>query len=437
MRLRYLLALSLTAALGFLARLPAQSGGAKAFIGARVIDGTTAAPIENATIVVRDGRIADIGPATRVTIPSDAIRTSLPGKTVIPGLVNSHGHVGDTVGLAPDRYAAENVMRDLRTYASYGVTSVVSLGGDRAPNIAARDSQKSAALDRARLWTAGPVLDSAKVRIDDKVPASPAEARAMVADISAMKVDIIKMRVDDTLGTVKKMPPEIYRAIIDEAHKRGLRVAVHIFYLADAKAVLEAGADFIAHSVRDADVDQEMIAAMKKRGVCLAPTLMREVSTFVYESTPPFFSDPLFLRHADPAAVAALKEPARQAEMRASSAAQRYKAGLEVASRNLKKLSDAGVTIAMGTDTGPPARFQGYFELMELEMMVKAGLTPRQALAAATRDAARCMKIDAEVGTLQRGRWADFVALDGDPLTDISNVKKIDSVWIAGNRVNR
>src|SRR5205814_2885096 len=120
---------------------------------------------------------------------------------------------------------------------------------------------------------------------------------------------------------------------------------------------------------------------------------------------------PLFLRHADPAAVAALKEPARQAEMRASPAAQRYKAGLEVASRNLKKLSDAGVTIAMGTDTGPPARFQGYFELMELEMMVKAGLTPRQAHAAATRDAARCMKIDTEVGTLQRGRWADFVAL--------------------------
>ena len=163
MRLRYLLALSLAATLGFLARLPAQSGGAKAFIGARVIDGTTATPIENATIVVRDGRIADIGPATRVTIPSDAIRTSLPGKTVIPGLVNSHGHVGDTVGLAPDRYTAENVMRDLRTYASYGVTSVVSLGGDRAPNIAARDSfQKSAALDRARLWTAGHRLSLAE-----------------------------------------------------------------------------------------------------------------------------------------------------------------------------------------------------------------------------------------------------------------------------------
>jgi imidazolonepropionase-like amidohydrolase len=437
MKPRHLVALSLAATLGFLVRLPAQSGRARVFTAARVIDGTGAAPIENATIVVRDGRIADIGPAARVAIPSDAVRTPLAGKTVIPGLINAHGHVGDTIGLAADRYAAGNVMRDLRTYASYGVTSVVSLGGDRAPNIAARDSQKSAGLDRARLWTAGPVLDSAKVRIDDQVPASPAEARTMVADISAMKVDIIKMRVDDALGTVKKMPPEIYRAVIDEAHKRGLRVAVHIFYLADAKAVLEAGADFIAHSVRDADVDQALIAAMKKRDVCLAPTLMREVSTFVYESTPPFFSDPLFLRHADPAAVAALKEPARQAEMRASPAAQRYKVALAVASRNLKKLSDAGIAIAMGTDTGPPARFQGYFELMELELMAKAGLTPRQVLAAATRDAARCMKVDTEVGTLERGKWADFVALDADPLADVSNVKKIDSVWIAGNRVNR
>jgi len=214
-------------------------------------------------------------------------------------------------------------------------------------------------------------------------------------------------------------------------------VAVHVFYLADAKDVLDAGGDFIAHSVRDLEVDEPFIAAMKRRNICLSPTLMREVSTFVYESTPPFFSDPLFLAHADKTAVAALREPARQAEMRASASAQRYKTALKVAMRNVKKLSDAGVTIAMGTDTGPPARFQGYFELMELEMMVKAGLTPRQALVSATSDAARCLKIDAEVGTLEAGKWADFVALDADPLRDISNVRKIDSVWIAGNRVTR
>jgi imidazolonepropionase-like amidohydrolase len=115
----------------------------------------------------------------------------------------------------------------------------------------------------------------------------------------------------------------------------------------------------------------------------------------------------------------------------------RNKAALEMGSRNLKKLSDAGVTIAMGTDTGPAGRFQGYFELMELELMVKAGLTPTQALMAATRNAAQCMKIDTEVGTIAAGKWADFVALDGDPLADIANIRKISDVFVAGNRVRR
>ncbi len=404
-----------------------QATVTKAFTGARVIDGTTGAPIDNATIVVRDGRIVTIGPAPRVTIPAGANRTVLAGRTIIPGLINTHGHVGDTEGLDADRYSADNVMRDLRTYAAYGVTSVVSLGGDRQPSFAARDSQRTSALARSRIWVAGPVVE----------PNSPEEARKLVADDAAMKVDVVKIRVDDTLGTTKKMAPDIYRAVIDEAHKRGLRVAVHVFYLADAKGVMDAGADFIAHSIRDAEVDAPLVAALKARGICVSPTLMREVSTFVYETTPPFFSDPLFLAHADKAAVAALRQPASQAAMRASPSAQRYKTALEVASRNLKKLSDAGVTIAMGTDTGPPGRFQGYFELMELELMVKAGLTPRQALAAATRDGARCMKIDTEVGTLQAGKWADFVALTADPLADIANTRKIDSVWIAGNRVVR
>jgi len=245
------------------------------------------------------------------------------------------------------------------------------------------------------------------------------EARALVDADAAMKVDIVKIRVDDNLGTTPKMAPAIYKAVIDEAHKKGLRVAVHLFYLADTKAVLDAGADFIAHSVRDTAVDDGVVAMLKRRNVCYCPTLMREVSTFTYESTPSWFADPLFLKHADMAAVEALKQPARQQAMAASKAARQYKAGLEVANRNLKKLSDAGVTIAMGTDTGPPARFQGYFELMELEMMAKAGLTPRQVLASATRDAARCMKLDAELGTLEKDKWADFVVLDlaSTPLT--------------------
>ena len=400
----------------------------KAFVGARVYDGTGRPPIANAVLLVRDGRVQTVGPLGRVTIPPDAARITLTGKTVIPGLVNAHGHVGGTVGLEGNHYSAANVARDLRLYADYGVTTVFSLGDDEAAGFAARDAQGTATLDRARLFVAGPVLD----------PKSPDDARRLVAEDQRLKVDIVKIRVDDNLGTTPKMAPEIYQAVIDEAHTRGLRVAVHIFYLSDAKALLDAGADFIAHSIRDTDVDDSFIGMMKRRNVCYCPTLTREVSTFVYGSTPDFFSDPLFLKYADAATVTALKDPTRQEAMRNSRSAQRYKAGLEVASRNLKKLADAGVPIAMGTDSGAPSgRFQGYFELMELEMMAKAGLTPKQVIAAATRDAARCQKIDSEIGTLVRNKWADFVALDADPLTDISNVRKIDSVWIAGNRAPR
>jgi len=201
--------------------------------------------------------------------------------------------------------------------------------------------------------------------------------------------------------------------------------------------VLDAGADFIAHSVRDAAVDEALIGMLKRRNICYCPTLMREVSTFVYESTPAWFSDPLFLKHADAKSLETLKQPARQEQMKNSKSAQRYKAGLEVASRNLKKLSDAGVPIAMGTDTGPPARFQGYFELMELELMAKAGLTPKQVLQSATRDAARCWKVDQDLGTIEAGKWGDFVVLDADPLVNIANTQKISAVYIAGNNVPR
>ena len=420
------------AALAGLSAQPARTGapaaaGTNAFTGARLVDGTDRPPIDNATIVVRDGKVVAVGAGARVTVPPDVERVALAGKTVIAGLVNAHGHVGNVSGLETVPYTAETVRKDLQTYAAYGVTTVYSLGDDKAAGIAARDAQKTPALDRARLFVAGPVL----------APKTVEEARRMVDEDAAMKVDIVKIRVDDNLGTTPKMAPEIYKAVIDQAHKQGLRVAVHLFYLDDAKAVVDAGADLVAHSVRDSEVDEAFASMLKRRNVCYCPTLMREVSTFVYESTPAWFSDPLFLKHVDARTIETLKQPARQEQMKNSRSAQRYKAGLEVASRNLKKLSDAGVTIAMGTDTGPAARFQGYFELMELEMMVKAGLTPKQVLASATRDAARCMKLDGEVGTLEPNKWADFVVLDADPLADISNVRKISAVYVAGNRLQR
>jgi imidazolonepropionase-like amidohydrolase len=403
-RMRSCVALSLAVPFALTAQV-------RAFTGATLIDGTGRAPVPNATVVVRDGRIVAAGRGAPV--PADAERIDLAGKVMIPGLINAHGHV--------------NAARELATYAMYGTTTVFSLGNEAADVFAARRAQDGPALARSRVFVSGPVL----------TPGTPDEARAQVGGVVDQQVDFVKIRVDDNLGTTTKMPPGVYRAVIEESHRRGARVAAHLFYLGDAKGLLDAGVDLVAHSIRDAEVDAAVIAQLQARNTCVVPTLMREVSTFVYESTPSWFEDPLFKMHPDRAQVPGLMDPARQQAMRASPAAQRYKVALDMASRNLKRLHDAGVPIAMGTDTGPAARFQGYFELMELELMAKAGLSPSQVLASATRTAARCMGVERDLGTLEAGKWADFVVLDANPLNDISNVRKISAVWIAGNRVPR
>ncbi len=395
-----------------------------AFVGARLIDGSGNPAVDSVVLVVQEGRVLAVGPRSGVQIPRGATVVDVTGKTIIPGLINAHGHVGDTKGLEAGHYSGDNVLAQLRLYARYGITTVMSLGGDSEPSIQLRNAQDTSSLDRARLYVAGTVITAE----------TPAAARKEVDDNVAQGVDIIKIRVDDNLRTTRKMTPAVYRAVIDEAHRKGKRLAAHIYYLADAKDLLRSGADVIAHSVRDREVDDEFISLIKQRHACYIPTLMREVSTYVYQSRPAFFDDPFFRREADTAVVRALQDPKRQAQVRRDRAAQTYQRALVRAKRNLKKLFDQGVMIAMGTDTGPPARFQGYFEHLELEQMVDAGLGPMDAIVAATRDAADCLRLTG-VGTLEAGQWADFVVLGANPLTDIKNTKTVESVWIAGNQV--
>ena len=425
-RIRIVVALVSAVVLAIPPSTRGQGSAVQAFTGATLIDGT-GARIDNAVLIIRDGRVVSAGRSSAVSVPKEARQIPLDGKFVVPGLISAHVHVSDVQGLAPRAYTDENTRRQLGVFARYGITTVLSLGGEQRPAFAARDAQGTATLDRSRIYVSGEIVTGK----------TPEQARQMVASIAEGKPDTVKIRVDDNLGTATKMTPEVYRAVIEEAHRRGLRVAAHIFYLEDAKDLLRAGVDMIAHSVRDKDIDDEFIGMMKARNVPYCPTLTREISTFVYESSPAFFADPFFLREADRAVVAQLQEPARQDAMRNSKSAQAYKAALPIARRNLKRAAEAGLLIAMGTDAGPsPERFQGYFEHLEMEMMAESGLSTAQVLRAATADAARALKLD-DVGTLKTGAWGDFVVLDRDPLQDIRNTRTISGVWIAGNAVKR
>jgi imidazolonepropionase-like amidohydrolase len=267
------------------------------------------------------------------------------------------------------------------------------------------------------------------------ISANTAEAaRAAVRANVERGVDWIKIRVDDNLGSGQKMPAEAALAAIQEGHARGVRVAAHIFYLEDAKALLEGGVDLIAHSIRDADVDAQVIALLKQPNVCYAPTLTREISAFVYAQRPSFFDDPFFLADVFAPEVARVTAPQFQQSMRESTSAMRYREALVKAQKNLGKLVEEDVRVAFGTDAGQAARFPGYFEHLELSLMVEAGMTPAQALRSATGGAALCMGLG-EVGTLQPGKWADFLVLRRDPLASVEATREIESVYIAGNRV--
>jgi len=231
------------------------------------------------------------------------------------------------------------------------------------------------------------------------------------------------------------MQPAVYQAIIDEGHKQHIRVFAHEFYLGDAKALLAAGLDGFAHSIRDQPVDDDLIKTMKAKGTFLIPTLVRDEVLFAYADNLPWLNDPFFLAGLEPGALAMIRSPENIEKGSKDPDIAKYRAGLQMAKKNLKTLSDAGVKVAFGTDSGIPTRFPGYFEHRELQLMVEAGLTPMQAIVAATGTNADILGGAKQFGTLQAGRRADFMVLDANPLDDIHNTEKLSAVWQAGKTV--
>jgi imidazolonepropionase-like amidohydrolase len=391
-----------------------------AYSGATVWDGTGAPALADATIFVADGRVHSITTAPEAPAGLDVIEEiDMSGRYILPGFINTHGHVSGLWADPEVTGTLERIRGDLELFARYGITTVNSLGDD-FDVVAARD-QASPTDPRARLEAAGPVITDT----------DPAAARASAEANADAGVDWLKLRVDDNLATTEKMPWDAVEAVLAVGRERDIPVATHLFYLDDARRLLEMGSGMVAHSVRDTDVDVEFIEQLDESGVCYVPTLTREVSTFVYSERPDFFDDDFFTRWAHPEQVAGASDPDFMARTAASPAAAGYREALEVAMRNVKALADAGARVAMGTDTGPAGRFPGYFEHMELWMMVDAGMTPEQALLSATGVAAGCLE-RADIGTLAPGAWADFVVYTENPLDDIRATRSLQRVFIAG-----
>jgi imidazolonepropionase-like amidohydrolase len=390
---------------------------------------------------VDSGRIVWVGPLTQLKTPSGAETVDLRGRYVMPGIINLHGHLGNTVDLAQNaqNFTRENVEKNLETYASYGVTSVLSMGTDQDLIFPIRDQQRAGRPSTTRVFTAGQGFIfkggyGGIAGVNEGV-SSVGEVEPAVAAQARKHVDIIKLWMDDELGRLPKMPYPIAKAIIDAAHQHHLRVTAHIFYLRDAEQLTDYGVDGLAHSVRDKPVSAALIDSMTRHGTWqMAATLSREASMFIYGSAPPFLNDSFFTRGVSPLVLKTLASTEYQQTAASAANFKEYLAFLETAKRNLKRLADAGVKYGFGTDTGPPGRFPGYFEHWEMELMVESGLTPMQVLVAATKQAAEFLGAT-DLGTLERSKWADLIVLDRNPLDDIKNTRTIHAVYIAGNQV--
>jgi imidazolonepropionase-like amidohydrolase len=409
---------------------------------ANVIDGTGSAARENTDILISNGRIIEVQKGIKSRVDKEI---DLKGKTVIPSLISAHAHVGTLKGTtsSADNYTRENILGQLVKYQDYGVSSVLVMGTDR-PLIfdGMRDSTVAGFLPGARLFSAGygfNVPDSSPGSWMNLLlrPASAEDVPAMIEKVAAVKPTVVKIWVDDH-GNAQKMKPEIYKAIIIEAHKRNIRVAAHLFYAEDARQLVEAGIDIIAHSIRDKEVDAELLAKMKQKNVIYIPTLSLDEYQFVYAGKPDWIDDDFFKASLEPGVLEMITDKSYAEKIKNSPDYPRNMAAFKTAKVNLKKIYDAGVTVALGTDSGAfPIRTQGFTEHLEMELMVQAGLTPLQAITISTRNAARALKMDREFGTLEKGKKADLIILSDNPEKDIKYTRKIESVWKEGREVSK
>jgi imidazolonepropionase-like amidohydrolase len=410
-----------------------------------VIDGSGGTPQRDASIVIAGDRIRAIIKAGAPT-PRGATFIDLSGKTIMPEIVNVHGHLGLLKGtkMSSANYTEDNVERQLLQYQDYGVGAVLVMGTDHDQIYAWRAQSHDGVRPGALIFTAGrgfgvpQGLPPAAMGMDAVYrPATAAEARKDVRALALHQPDAVKMWVDDFWGQFPKMKPEVYSAIIDEAHRHHLRVAAHVYHEDDAQRLVDLGVDIIAHSVRDAEIPDSLVTEMRRKHVAYIGTMSLDDFASAYADDPEWLNQAFFRNSLEPGVYEMITSARYKLSIKEDKKTPAEIAALPIALKNLKKVYDAGVLVALGTDSGAtPIRAYGFAEHVELQLLVQAGLTPVQAITVATKNGAQLLHASNEFGTLRPGLKANFAVLDKDSSEDIRNTESISAVWKNGKKVS-
>lgn len=424
-----------------------SESSAMLYESARLIPGNGSPAIENSAMLVENGMITRIGAKGSIPPPRGALVIDCTGKTIMPALINTHGHPGFQRGLtySADNFTRETIMDDLSRALYFGVAVVQSQGIEKGDVMyAIRADQESGRAPRgARLRIAGRGIGApnagpgaaAYAGIAYEVKTEP-QARQAVAELAAKKVNLIKIWVDDRNGRAPRLAPNLYRAIIQEGHKYGLTVNAHVYYHSDAVDLVAAGIDGFAHLVRDKEMDDALVTSIVRRNVYVMPNLSPEWNT--YPDLPHWLKDgdPLFtlLQESVPPPVIMRMRNAYQ--NRNPDAVGRTRAQYAILQRSLAKLAKANAKIILGSDTGLEDHLFGMSEQRELESMANAGMSRMQVIVAATSRAAEYLKLD-KLGVLGAGKEATFLVLDANPLDAITNTQRIHRIYVKGAEVDR
>ena len=420
------------------------AGAQTIYEGARLIPGDGSPVIERSAILVEGGRIARIGRQGELKAPR---RVDLSGKTVMPMLIGTHVHPGFQRGTTyvASNYTRDAVINDLNRALYFGVSVVQSQGieaGEVMYQI--RADQQAGKLDTARLLVAGRGIGSPNAGPGGATFAgiayevtTEAESRQAVQELAARKVDLVKIWVDDRGGRAPKLSAPLYRAIIDEAHARGLRVSAHVFYHTDAVDLVSAGVDAFAHLVRDVVMDDALVAAIVKRGVYVNGNLSSPRKS-TYASLPSWLSpgDPMMQLLTESVSAPVLDRLRDYFSRRDAKAVEGAKQRYAILEQSLVKLSKAGAKLVLGADTGLEDHLFGMAEQLELQAMVDAGMPPGDAIVAATSRSAEFLQLKTK-GTLRAGADADFLVLDANPLDSIANTRRIARMVMNGAEIDR